>query len=89
MYYLLVESLEVRTALLAFLKEHGVLAVFHYVPLHSSPAGRRYGRVPQGALPVTDSLSEKLIRLPLYVDFEEAPKVIDLVHNFFAGNKTF
>jgi dTDP-4-amino-4,6-dideoxygalactose transaminase len=87
MYYLLVENFEVRTALLAFLKERGVTAVFHYVPLHSSPAGRRYGRVPQGELPVTDFIGDRLLRLPLYVDFENTSKIIDVVSNFF-GTET-
>jgi dTDP-4-amino-4,6-dideoxygalactose transaminase len=89
MYNLLVENFEVRTALLAFLKERGVTAVFHYVPLHSSPAGRRYGRVPQGELPVTDSLSDRLLRLPLYVDLEEVPRIVDLVCNFFSENGNY
>jgi dTDP-4-amino-4,6-dideoxygalactose transaminase len=82
MYYLLVENLDVRTALLQYLKERGVHAVFHYVPLHSSPAGRRYGRV-NDELPVTDSISEKMLRLPLFVDLEDAPMIVDLVRRFF------
>ena len=50
--------------MLSELNREGVNAVFHYVPLHSSPAGLRYGRV-AGELPVTDDLSARLIRLPL------------------------
>ncbi len=83
MYYLLVENLAVRTALMQYLKENEVHTVFHYVPLHSSPAGRRYGRISR-ELPVTDSVSDSLLRLPLFVGFEDAPKVIDLVYKFFA-----
>ncbi len=63
-YHLLVENLEVRTALLAYLKSKGVQSTFHYVPLHSSPAGLQYGRT-SGTLSVTDDVSEQLVRLPL------------------------
>jgi dTDP-4-amino-4,6-dideoxygalactose transaminase len=57
----------VRSDLLAALKQAGIGAVFHYVPLHSSPAGRRYGRA-AGPMTVTDDLSERLVRLPLWPD---------------------
>ena len=66
MYYILLESLEKRTALIDRLKEQGVNAVFHYVPLHSSPAGRRYGRV-SGIMVNTEAISNRLLRLPLWV----------------------
>jgi dTDP-4-amino-4,6-dideoxygalactose transaminase len=85
MYYLLVESLEVRTALMRYLKEHGVQAVFHYVPLHSSPAGRRYGRSDQ-ALTITDDICDRLLRLPLFVGLKGVPKIRDLIYRFFAQN---
>jgi dTDP-4-amino-4,6-dideoxygalactose transaminase len=83
MYYLLVENLNVRTALLQYLKEQGVSAVFHYIPLHSSPAGRHYGRVNQD-LSVTDSVSERLLRLPLFDGLEDVPMIVDLVDTFFS-----
>ncbi len=70
MYYLLLESLERRTAFIASLKAVGVGAVFHYVPLHSSPAGRRFGRA-AGALPVTDDVSARLVRMPLWLGLEQ------------------
>jgi len=54
-----------RTGLSSYLQQAGINAVFHYVPLHSSPAGRRYGRV-HGALPVTDRVADTLLRLPLF-----------------------
>lgn len=66
MYYILLESLEKRTELIDRLKEQGVNTVFHYVPLHSSPAGRRYGRV-SGTMVNTESISNRLLRLPLWV----------------------
>ena len=81
MYYLLVENLNVRTALIQYLKEKGVHAVFHYVPLHSSPSGVRYGRA-NDELPVTDSISDRLLRLPLFVGLEDAPMIVDLVDKF-------
>lgn len=70
MYYLLMSDLEKRTALIEQLKKAGVNAVFHYVPLHSSPAGRRYGRV-CGDLSNTDAVSERLVRLPLWIGLSE------------------
>ncbi len=66
MYYILLASLEKRTELIARLNEEGMNAVFHYVPLHSSPAGRRYGRV-SGTMVNTESISDRLLRLPLWV----------------------
>jgi dTDP-4-amino-4,6-dideoxygalactose transaminase len=69
MYYVLVASEVERHAVLATLKQAGVHAVFHYVPLHSSPGGRRYGRV-HGDMHVTDALSQRLLRLPMWVDLQ-------------------
>ncbi len=66
MFYVLVNDLATRTRLIAHLNEHGVNAVFHYVPLHSSGAGRRFGRS-VGPLDHTNSAAERLIRLPLWV----------------------
>lgn len=70
MYYVLLPSLEARTALIARLKRAGAHAVFHYVPLHSSVAGRRHGRV-AGELAVTDDVSDRLLRLPLWPDMHD------------------
>ncbi|MCA3238981.1 MAG: dTDP-4-amino-4,6-dideoxygalactose transaminase [Curvibacter sp.] len=66
MYYVLLAPQTDRSAVLAHLKSHGINAVFHYVPLHSSPAGLRYARV-HGDLPVTTDQAERLVRLPLWV----------------------
>jgi dTDP-4-amino-4,6-dideoxygalactose transaminase len=70
MYYLLLPSLERRTGFIAHLKASGVMAVFHYIPLHSSPAGQRFGRC-SGALPVTDDIADRLVRMPLWLGLEE------------------
>ncbi|QYO63282.1 DegT/DnrJ/EryC1/StrS family aminotransferase [Leptolyngbya sp. 7M] len=83
-YYLLVENLEVRTALIAHLKRKGIQSTFHYVPLHSAPAGLKYGRA-TGELSVTDDLSDRLIRLPLGagMTLTEAKYVSEEVLAFF------
>ncbi len=70
MYYLLLPNLESRTTLIDKLDACGINAVFHYVPLHSSPAGRKYGRT-QGNLSLTQELSDRLVRLPLWVGMDE------------------
>lgn len=85
MFYLLTGSLSERTALIAFLLARGIHAVFHYVPLHSSPAGRRFGRA-HGPLPVTDSASDRLLRLPLYhgMGEDELERVTEAVFAFYS-----
>jgi dTDP-4-amino-4,6-dideoxygalactose transaminase len=70
MYYLLLPTLETRTAFIAELKARGVQAVFHYIPLHSSPAGLAHGRA-HGPLSVTDDASDRLVRMPLWLGLED------------------
>lgn len=70
MFYLLLPDLETRTNLIAHLKQQGILAVFHYVPLHTAPVGQQYG-YREGDLPVTEELSDRLVRLPFYHDLAE------------------
>ncbi len=70
MYYILLPSLEARTALIAALKRNDIHSVFHYVPLHSAPIGLQRGRV-HGELTVTDSIADRLLRLPLWLGLEE------------------
>ena len=65
MYYIKVKDLDQRTRLINHLKENGVMAVFHYVPLHSSKAGRRFGRF-HGEDVYTTKESERLLRLPMF-----------------------
>lgn len=69
MYYLLLPSMEARTRFIDTLKKHGIGAVFHYIPLHSAPAGLRYGRA-HGSLAVTDDISARLVRMPLWIGLE-------------------
>ena len=70
MFYLLLPSLEDRQALIRILKKNGILAVFHYLPLHLSKMGRKFGGKP-GDCPITENLSDCLLRLPLYSELNE------------------
>lgn len=70
MFYVLLRDAEVRDALIANLKEHGIAAPFHYVPLHTAPVGMAYG-YRAGDLPVTEELSSRLMRLPFYCDISQ------------------
>lgn len=83
MYYLKVKDLETRTRLLSFLKEQGILSVFHYVPLHSAPAGMQFGRF-HGEDKYTTKESERLLRLPMYysLKMEEAAEVVNALKKF-------
>lgn len=71
MFYLLLPSREARQGLIAHLKERQILSVFHYLPLHLSPVGRSFGGEP-GQCPVTEDVSDRLLRLPFYNDLSEA-----------------
>jgi dTDP-4-amino-4,6-dideoxygalactose transaminase len=83
LFYLVTAALEQRTRLIAHLKERGILAVFHYLPLHLSEMGQRLGGKP-GDCPVTEDLSDRVLRLPLYKDLseEEQAYVVDSLHAF-------
>jgi len=70
MYYILLNSLKKRIALIEQLKKQGVNVVFHYVPLHSSPAGQKFGRV-CGSMTHTDAVADRLLRLPLWVGLDK------------------
>lgn len=84
LFYVLLDSVETRSKLIAHLKGQGINPVFHYVPLHSSPAGRRYGRE-GGCLDVTVDVSERLLRLPLFYEMSEADivRVCEAIREFF------
>ena len=86
LYYVLLPDLEARTRTIRDLKEAGVNAVFHYVPLHSAKAGTRFGRA-AGALGVTEDISDRLIRLPLWPDLTSGniDHVIDAVKRVTRG----
>lgn len=84
MYYIKAKDLEERTRLLAYLKENGISAVFHYIPLHSAAAGMKYGRF-SGEDKYTTKESERLLRLPLYYGMkqEDREKVVSCVEAFY------
>lgn len=67
MYYIKVKDIAVRTRLIAYLRENGIAPAFHYVPLHSSPAGEKFGRF-HGKDVYTTKESERLLRLPMFYD---------------------
>ena len=71
MYYILLDSLAARTQLIEKFKKQDIHPVFHYIPLHSAPAGIKYART-HGDLTLTNSLSERLLRLPLWIGLESA-----------------
>jgi dTDP-4-amino-4,6-dideoxygalactose transaminase len=85
MFWLKCADLQERTAFIKYLKERGVQATFHYIPLHSSPAGLRFGRF-SGEDEYTTKESDRLVRLPMYYDLapEDRQKVVDTVLGFFA-----
>lgn len=85
LFYIITSSLDERTRLIDHLRRQGILAVFHYVPLHSSPAGRHFGRL-SGKMACTDEVSDRLLRLPLYYGMgdEDVERVVSAVYDFFA-----
>jgi dTDP-4-amino-4,6-dideoxygalactose transaminase len=84
LYYLLMPDLESREGLRKHLAEWGVLATFHYQPLHLAPAGREFGRVAPGGCPVTEDVADRLVRLPVFAGMREREldRVVEAVHAF-------
>ena len=83
MFYVKLKHLEERTKFIAYLREHEVQSVFHYIPLHSAPAGQKFGHF-HGEDVFTTKESERLARLPMYYGLnEQVEKVVECVKNFF------
>jgi dTDP-4-amino-4,6-dideoxygalactose transaminase len=84
-FYIITQSIRQRSQLIDYLKKRGIIAVFHYVPLHSSPAGKRYGRT-SGDMHVTNRISDTLVRLPLYYGMsdENVDTVVEAVEKFYS-----
>jgi dTDP-4-amino-4,6-dideoxygalactose transaminase len=84
MFYMIMPSLEERQGLIAHLKSHGILSVFHYLPLHLSDMGVSFGGR-RGNCPVTEDMSDRLIRLPFYNDLrrEEQEFIVDKIFRFY------
>ena len=85
MFYIKVKDIEERTELAAFLKRNGILAVFHYVPLHSAPAGSKFGRF-HGEDRYTTTTFERLLRLPMYygLGYDNVEFICDKIKQFYA-----
>ena len=79
LFYILLPDAQTRDGLMRYLREHGIMAVFHYVPLHSSPMGRKFG-YGEDDLPVTEDLSRRLLRLPLYHEITETDQATVVRH---------
>ena len=83
MFYLLCPSLDIRQRLISYLKSNRVHAVFHYLPLHISDMGTKFGGK-EGDCPITENISDRLVRLPFFKDLNEKnqTRVIELIHSF-------
>lgn len=88
LFYLLLPSLEDRQGLIEHLRKHKILAVFHYLPLNTSEMGRRFGGQP-GDCPVTEDVSDRLIRLPLYNELSEQDQtdILEAVRSFHPSGR--
>lgn len=85
LFYILVATAAERPRLISYLRERKITAVFHYVPLHSAPAGVKFGRFLGNGLPVTDDISSRLLRLPVYRSMTDSDidRVVDAVASFY------
>jgi len=83
-YYILFNDLNTRTKFIDYLRKNDISSVFHYIPLHSSPAGRKFGRT-ASSMDVTDKISDTLVRLPLFyeLDEEKMERIFGVVRSFF------
>jgi dTDP-4-amino-4,6-dideoxygalactose transaminase len=84
LFYIIVKTPDERTRLIQFLKNQSIHTIFHYIPLHSSPAGRKYGKT-TGDMKHTDDISERLIRLPLYYEMTEGDvgRIVELIVKYY------
>jgi len=87
MYYILATDISARTALIEDLRRRGISSLFHYVPLHTSPAGRRFSRF-SGSMDVTTDISERLVRLPLWIGVHShLEDIIGSVYDYYGVKK--
>ncbi len=84
MYYIQLPDLDTRTKLMSYLREEGIYAVFHYIPLHSAPQGKKSSNK-EFDLPVTDYVSDRLLRLPFYfeLEFDDVRRIVETISRFF------
>lgn len=87
MYYILFNSLNERTKFIEYLKNNDILSVFHYIPLHSAPAGQKYGKTATD-MAVTNKIADTLVRLPMYFDLSDSDIgfVLNTIQRFFKDN---
>ncbi len=85
LFYILVESEEVRQKLMDHLDRRNIMSVFHYIPLHASPMGQKYGAAPDQEFPVTERISKTILRLPGFYEFTEAQqdRVVKALFEFY------
>ncbi len=83
-FYCKTKDITIRDELLKFLKKREIMAIFHYIPLHSSPAGKTYGRV-SGTMEVTEKISNTILRLPMYYQLNEQDiqTVVESIYEFY------
>lgn len=83
MFYMLLPSLAHRTAFISYLRTQGIMSVFHYLPLHLSPVGRNFG-YREGDCPVTEDVSDRLVRLPFYNDLtdDDLSRIVAIIRSF-------
>jgi dTDP-4-amino-4,6-dideoxygalactose transaminase len=83
-FYLIMENEQIRDNLIQYLKNLGILTVFHYIPLHLSPVGRKMG-YKKGDFPISERISSTIIRLPLFYSItrDEQDEVVDRIYDFF------
>ncbi len=84
MYYILFKNLRLKTKFITYLSENNIHSVFHYIPLHRSKAGKKYGKTPF-EMPVTNNTSDTLLRMPMFYDLtdEEMDYISEIVDSFF------
>ena len=84
MYYVLLNELPERTRLIEYLKSRNINSVFHYIPLHSSPAGEKHGRV-NGSMDVTNTVSDTLLRMPMFYELNDThqKRIFNAISDFF------
>jgi len=82
--YMITDSLDERSRLMEFLRQRLIMTVFHYVPLHASPMGRKHCRT-SGEISVTERMSDRLVRLPMYYEMEtgDVERVVDGIRDFY------
>jgi dTDP-4-amino-4,6-dideoxygalactose transaminase len=86
MFYLLMRDLDDRSAFIGHMRAAGINTPFHYVPLHSAPGGQKFGRSPGLPLSVTDDISDRLVRLPMFFALEDGiERVIEVVESYFGA----